>query len=142
MPYGISHYKSLYRDSNDTIYLEEAEGQVFFRKSLWSLWVFTIYFSLKFNAGRDFDCTLVSLQMEGNPGERANLEHRFYNFMVGKRALPSFNLMTKKNHSRNQVNNLKILSLMNYVYKNLEPVLALISLYLWLIIATAIRDQT
>ena len=37
MPYGISHYKSLYRDSNDTIYLEEAEGQVF-RTSLWCLW--------------------------------------------------------------------------------------------------------
>ena len=102
MPYGISHYKSLYRDSNDTIYLEETEGQVFRQSFYWSF--FTVYFSLKFNAGRDFDCTLVSLQMEGNPGERANLERRFYNFMAGKRALPLFNPMTKKNHSHNQVN--------------------------------------
>ena len=49
MPYGISHYKSLYRDSNDTIYLEETEGQVFPAIFYWS--IFIIYFSLKFNAG-------------------------------------------------------------------------------------------
>ena len=107
MPYGISHYKSLYRDSNDTIYLEEAEGQVFSSKFMVFM-IFTVYFSLKFNAGRDFDCTLVSLQMEGNPGEQANLEHRFYNFMDGKRVLQSFNLMTTKNHSHNQVSSLMV----------------------------------
>jgi len=42
MPYGISHYKSLYRDSNDTIYLEEAEGQVFSNKFM----VFMIFYSV------------------------------------------------------------------------------------------------
>ena len=108
MPYGISHYKSLYRDSNDTIYLEEAEGQVFFSNKFMVFMFFTVYFSLKFNAGRDFDCTLVSLQMEGNPGEQANLEHRFYNFMDGKRVLQSFNLMMTKNHSHNLVSSLMV----------------------------------
>ena len=43
MPYGISHYKSLYRDSNDTIYLEEAEGQVFFFEKVYGLYGFLQY---------------------------------------------------------------------------------------------------